>query len=340
MNLVSTDDRNSADAAFIGNRLLLTFPVEERALIEPFARVVELRRGEIVQESGADVDHSFFPFGKTMASLVIDLDGGRSVEVASIGHEGAIGGIVSCGRAPAFARAQVQVEGLALKLPMQALEEAKLRSGHIRNLFCRFSDYLLSQVMRSAACNSYHSIDQRAARWLLTAQDRAGDRLELTQEAFAALLGVQRTTVNAVARILQDEGLIGTRLQSLTVEGDMIAGALAVGAAVDEPARFAFDGLEEFSIAEFDAHMAVNVRAPVLLSRELALRTSDGGALIEHTCDRARRLGLARVVLAVNKRNASAIAAYRKSGFEIREAVVKDIGGGFVMDDYIMEKRL
>lgn len=69
-------------------------------------------------------------------------------------------------------------------------------------------------------------------------------------------------------------------------------------------------------------------------------RSGCGGALIEHTCDRARRLGLTRVVLAVNKRNASAIAAYRKSGFGIREAVVKDIGGGFVMDDYIMEKRL
>jgi ribosomal protein S18 acetylase RimI-like enzyme len=69
-------------------------------------------------------------------------------------------------------------------------------------------------------------------------------------------------------------------------------------------------------------------------------RSGYGGALIDHTCDRARRLGLTRVVLAVNKRNESAIAAYRKSGFDIREAVVQGIGGGFVMDDYIMEKRL
>jgi len=69
-------------------------------------------------------------------------------------------------------------------------------------------------------------------------------------------------------------------------------------------------------------------------------RMGYGGALIEHTCERAARLGYGRVLLAVNKRNASAIAAYRKYGFEIGEAVVKDIGGGFVMDDYIMEKRL
>jgi CRP-like cAMP-binding protein len=91
---------------------------------------------------------------------------------------------------------------------MAALQDSKTRSGHISNLFCRFSDYLLSQVMQSVACNTFHSIEQRAARWLLTAQDRSGDRLELTQEALAALLGAQRTTVNAVVRGLQDEGLI------------------------------------------------------------------------------------------------------------------------------------
>jgi DNA-binding transcriptional regulator YhcF (GntR family) len=93
---------------------------------------------------------------------------------------------------------------------MEALEDAKNRSGFIANIFCRFSDYLLAQVMQSVVCNAYHSIPERAARWLLHAQDRAGDRIELTQEAFAGLLGVQRTTVNAVVRELADEGLIAT----------------------------------------------------------------------------------------------------------------------------------
>ncbi len=69
-------------------------------------------------------------------------------------------------------------------------------------------------------------------------------------------------------------------------------------------------------------------------------RRGYGGALIEHTCERAKRLGMEKIVLAVNKRNASAIAAYRRSGFEIAGAVVKDIGGGFVMDDFVMEKSL
>ena len=69
-------------------------------------------------------------------------------------------------------------------------------------------------------------------------------------------------------------------------------------------------------------------------------RLGYGAALIEHTCDRARRLGCERVVLAVNKHNDGAIAAYRRLGFDVADAIVKDIGGGFVMDDYIMVRRV
>ncbi|MGI8706394.1 MAG: Crp/Fnr family transcriptional regulator [Sphingomicrobium sp.] len=213
----ATDELDRLDEAFAGNLLLSSFPAEERALIEPFGKIVDLRLGDVVHSRGANVEASYFLFGPAIVSLVIDLPGGRSIEAASIGHEGAVGGIVSCGNAPAFARAQVLVAGHALRVPMDSLEDAKMRSGHIRNLFCRFSDYLLAQVMQSSACNAHHPIEQRAARWLLTAQDRAGSRIELTQEAFAGLVGVQRTTVNAVIRILQDEGLIGTRRGAIQV---------------------------------------------------------------------------------------------------------------------------
>ena len=199
------------DGAFAGNLLLATFSADIRGLFEPHADIVEFGVGDHVQNRGRDVDWSYFPFGTTMISLVVELDDGRSVQVASIGREGAVGGIVSCGHAPAFADAQVMVGGPAMRIPMKILEEAKGRSGFVSNIFCRFSDYLLAEVMQSVACNSFHPIHQRAARWLLTAQDRAGDRIELTQEALAALLGVQRTTVNAVVGALQEEGLLSAR---------------------------------------------------------------------------------------------------------------------------------
>ena len=204
------DEMTRADSAFAGNRLLATFSQEARALLEPYGETVELESGETVLERGGQVRASLFPMGSTMISLTVELSGGRSAEVASIGREGAVGGIVSCGHAPAFARARVLMPGPAYRVPMQQLEEAKSRSPFIGNLFCRFSDYLLAQVMQSAACNAFHSIQERAARWLLHAQDRAGDRIELTQEAFAGLLGVQRTTVNAVIQSLQADGLVAT----------------------------------------------------------------------------------------------------------------------------------
>ena len=207
---LTIDELSRADAAFAGNRLLSTFSREARALLEPFGEMIELQSGDIVLRTGEDVDSSLFPVGPTMISLTVELSGGRSAEVASVGREGAVGGIVSCGHAPAYSRAQVLVPGLGFRVPMDALEDAKRRSSFVEHLFCRFSDYLLAEVMQSVVCNAFHSIPERAARWLLHAQDRAGDRIELTQEAFAGLLGAQRTTVNAVIQELAGEGLIAT----------------------------------------------------------------------------------------------------------------------------------
>lgn len=210
MTRIEADELSRTDGAFSGNRLLATFSSEARALVEPFATIERLSVGKVVLTRGHQVRDSIFPVGPTMISMTVELDGGRSIEVESIGGEGAVGGIVSCGHAPAFSRAIVLVDGPALRIPMKALEEAKNRSPFIANLFCRFSDYLLAQAMQNIACTAFHSIPARTARWLLHAQDRAGDRIELTQEALAGLLGVQRTTINAVLAELSAMALIGS----------------------------------------------------------------------------------------------------------------------------------
>ena len=217
VSFVEAEELTRIDRAFAGNRLLATFSQEARALIEPYADVIDLPAGTVVLRRGQNVADSLFPFGATMISMTAELRDGRSVEVASIGAEGAVGGIVSCGDAPAFSRAEAQVGGLALKVPMTLLEEAKGRSPFIANLFCRYSDYLLAQVMQSVACTAFHPVQARAARWLLVAQDRAGDQLELTQEVLAGLLGAQRTTVNAAVRGLQEQGLIEIRRGAVRV---------------------------------------------------------------------------------------------------------------------------
>jgi len=214
---VDTDEVSALGDAFAGNQLLSTFDREARGLVEPNGTVIELKAGDPILQRGVHVSSSLFPFGPTMIAMVVDLPSARSIEVASIGREGAVGGIVSCGHAPAFSRATVLVPGPALSVPMSALEDAKHHSPFIKNIFCRFSDYLLAQTMQNVACDAFHSIPQRAARWLLHAQDRAGDRIELTQEALAGLLGVQRTTLNAVIAELSSEALILTRRGTISV---------------------------------------------------------------------------------------------------------------------------
>ena len=197
---------------FAGNRLLATLSPADRAILEGSAEVVDLQRDAVLFDAGGDVGASYFPAAGAMISLVLFMRDGRSVEVATIGKEGAAGGIVSCGSTPAFARAVVQMPGPALRVPIAAIETTKSRSPQVRNLFCRYSDALLAQVMQSVACNTFHPIEARCCRWLLTAHDRVeGEAIPLTQEYLAEMLGVQRTSVSPIAKQLQDKGLIRYR---------------------------------------------------------------------------------------------------------------------------------
>jgi CRP-like cAMP-binding protein len=204
---------------FAGNRLLATLGPADRALLAQSAEVVELERGERLFGVGDEVTASFFPGSGTLVSFVIDLADGRSVEVATIGSEGAVGGIISSGSAPAFTRAEVQLPGPALRVDLKALEAAKARSSPVRDIFCRYADALLAQIMQSVACNAAHPLEARLCRWLLTTHDRSGsDEFPLTQEYLAEMLGVQRTTVNVVARTLQAAGLISYRRGSVQIQ--------------------------------------------------------------------------------------------------------------------------
>jgi len=192
-----------------GNRLLAALAASDLSLIEPHLRDVQLTSGDVLFEPGDEVHTTFFPCGQTIASLLVGARGEAFVEAANIGREGAIGGIVSAGFRPAFGRSVVLTSGSALAIDTDRLEDAKRRSHDFRDLFSRYADALLAQVMQSVACNASHTVEQRCCRWLLSVNDRAGDlAFELTQEALAQKLGVQRTTISPVAAELQASGAI------------------------------------------------------------------------------------------------------------------------------------
>lgn len=191
------------------NRLLAALSARDRGLIRPHLVSRIVVRGQVLFEPGEEVDTTYFPCRGTMASLLVISSDGREVEAATIGREGAIGGIVSAGHKPAYGRAVVQIGGPAYCVDTARLEDAKERSPAFRNLFSRYADALLSQMMQSVACNALHSIEARCSRWLLSTHDRVGQgSIPLTHEALAEMLGVQRTTVTGVAKALQARGLI------------------------------------------------------------------------------------------------------------------------------------
>lgn len=193
------------------NRLLAALTPRDFAVLEPHLDLVTLPRGKVLFEPGDEVTTTYFPCHRTMVSLLIVTRDGREVEAATIGREGAVGGIVSEGHKPAFGRAVVQIGGEALAIATSHLEGAKGGSARFGDLFSRYADALLAQMMQSVACNALHRTEERCARWLLATHDRAGDKIiHLTQEALAEMLGVQRTTVTAVTGALQDRGLIRT----------------------------------------------------------------------------------------------------------------------------------
>ncbi len=208
-----TEDRSQQ-----GNRLIAALRDEDRALLVPNLVPVALPRGTVLFEAGDDVTACHFPCGPAQVSLIVALPDGEVAEAATVGCEGAIGGIVSTGHKPAFARAVVRIGGPALRIETDRIEEIKARSAGFRDTMARYSDCLLAQVLQSVACNVLHSAELRLCRWLLTAQDRVGsEQIPLTQELLAEMLGVQRTTVTTVATSLQARGLIAYSRGRITV---------------------------------------------------------------------------------------------------------------------------
>ncbi len=167
----------------------------DAAALAPFLKPVALPVGQVLFHPGDEVDLVHFPCGGTVISLVAVLRDGRGAEAATIGREGAVGGIISGGRKPAFCRAAVQTAGSALRLETPHLEEAKAASPALRDLFSRYADCLLAQLQQSVVCNAVHPLEARLSRWLLTTHDRVGNaEMALTQDAMAEMLGAGRTT--------------------------------------------------------------------------------------------------------------------------------------------------
>lgn len=202
----------ATEKVLLGNQLLAILQQDDRQRLMPHTLVVELPADALLQDAGQNVSDTWFPTGDALAAFCVEASTGHAVEVALVGREGAVGGIVSNGDLPAFATARVRFPGQFLRIKTSALENAKLDSIYLRHWFSRYSDCLLAQVFQTAACNATHTIMQRAAKWLLAAIARTGKyEFQLTQDQFSEMLGVGRSFVSRVIGQMRNEGILETR---------------------------------------------------------------------------------------------------------------------------------
>jgi len=205
----------AADAA---NNLLRELRPADAVLLQPLLEPWVGERGDILYEPGDDVRCVYFPCGSSMISYLVVLQDGSVVEAALVGREGAVGGIVSRGRLPAFARAEVQFAGAFLRMQVADLEAAKQRSASLGNLFARYSDCIMAQMFQSVACNAAHSIEERTAKWLIAAMERTGTTtIKLTQDQLAAMLAVGRSYISRVLGAFKRRGILEIRRGELAV---------------------------------------------------------------------------------------------------------------------------
>lgn len=212
------------------NNLLRVLKEQDAARLIPHFKEITVEAGQVLYEPGDNVKHAYFPCDQTLVSFHVLLEDGRGVEAGLIGREGAVGGIVSQGRLPAYCRAIVQFPGKILRIESILLEEAKMESVEIRHLFARYADCLLSQIFQSVACNATHTIEQRTAKWLVAAIERTGEHvIPLQQDQLANMLGVGRSYISRVISILKSRGIVQTSRSKLHIHSVDGLKALACG---------------------------------------------------------------------------------------------------------------
>jgi Crp-like helix-turn-helix protein len=201
------------------NNLLRHLSDADFALFSPHLGRADADANHLLYSPGDDVETVYFPCGPSLVSYLVANEDGRDVETILVGREGAVGGIVSQGFLPAYTRIVVKFGGPFVRMPIGKLDAAKLKSPAIRNIFARYADCMLAQIFQSTACNAIHSIEQRTAKWIISAMERTnGDGVvPLTHEQLATLLGVGRSYASRVIQSFKAEGVLETRRGAILV---------------------------------------------------------------------------------------------------------------------------
>jgi CRP-like cAMP-binding protein len=194
--------------AAISNLLLAALPRKSYAELLPGLTPVALTFGAVLYEPRQAIDHVYFPVD-SMVSLLTLVEDRLALEVGLVGPEGVVGAPLALGVARSPVRALVQGGGSAMRMSAAAFRRALKRSAPLQSGLLRYVDTLMSQITQTAACNRFHVVERRLARWLLMTRDRVrSDEFRMTQDFLSHMLGVRRVGVTEAAGALQRRKLI------------------------------------------------------------------------------------------------------------------------------------
>lgn len=190
------------------NRLLAALPARTHRRLLRYFEPVSLTIGQVLHEPGKLIRHVYFPHDGVVSLLSL-VSPQKGAEVAMIGNEGIVGVSAAFGNSVSHLRAMVQGSGTATRMPAVQLRKECISNAQWNRELLRFTNLLLVQIAQTAACNRFHKIQSRLARWLLVTRDRLhSNSFNLTHHLLSVMLGVRRVGITVAAGALEERGLI------------------------------------------------------------------------------------------------------------------------------------
>jgi CRP-like cAMP-binding protein len=206
----------SGDSA-LQNHLLALLSKQEYLRIKDKLELDSLRLGQVIYEAGSELSHMYFPTTAVISMLYI-MENGGTAEIGIAGNNGMVGYALIMGGGTTSSRAVVQIAGEAFRMSAEDVREAFARGGDFQNVLLRYTQSLITQISQTAVCNRLHSVEQQLSRWLLINHDQLpADKLVMTHELIANMLGVRREGVSIAAAHLQSLGIIEYYRGTITI---------------------------------------------------------------------------------------------------------------------------
>lgn len=192
----------------VANKLLASLSAAEYRRLLPHLEPIGLMFGDVLFEPGSAINYVYFP-NDSLVSMLTVVDDRLALEVGMVGCEGMVGVAFSLGITTSPVRAVVQGAGTAMRMKAALFRKALNANGTLQKSVNLYIHAFMAQVAQTAACNRFHVVEARLARWLLMTRDRVdADHFELTHEFLGRMLGVRRVGVTKAANALKQQNLI------------------------------------------------------------------------------------------------------------------------------------